>query len=109
MKLIMRKRKETERMKRSAGAPTNLHILQELGSIIVLSFTCEAFFVLSALFSSSNQDNSSSESSAKRAALACLHKIGENAHAQSIIYSWTMFLTNAHDQTIISRSYFQVN
>ena len=49
MKHIMRKRKETERMKRSAGAPKNLHILQP-GSIVVLSFTCEAFFVLSAFF-----------------------------------------------------------
>ena len=45
-----------------------------------------------------------SESSAKRAAI--VYEVEANAHAQSIICSWGMFLANAHAQTIICTQLF---
>ncbi len=61
--------------------------------------------MFSAFFSSSKQDNSSSESSAKRPPLH-VYKIEGNAHAQSIMCTRTTFLANAHAQTIICTQLF---
>ena len=63
-----------------------------------------SFYVLSEFFSCSKQDNSSSDSSGRRAAI--VYKSGGNAHAQTIICRWATFLTNAHAQTIICTQLF---
>jgi len=71
-------------------------ILREPSSIIVLSFTYQASFYIFLY--------SFSKSSAKRAAI--VYEVEANAHAQSIICSWGMFLTNVHAQTIICPQLF---
>ena len=47
------------------------------------------------------------QTSGKRAAI--VYKIGNNAHAQSVICSLAMFLTNAHAQSVICTQLFASN